>query len=162
MCSTKYVIACAGCAIILSLSLGSSATYTIPADKLDPNKVYYGTTSAFQKPGEVNYEDLVKATPEYKEVKGSKIESGTGKYWILMSQATDRTVKAISVVGEESDYDLIAAQGYLGKLEPSIPADNITDMVKKKIEKPKATASTKEKSAKPDKSSSARRVKKTN
>jgi hypothetical protein len=91
--------------------------------------VYWGGATGFEKPGEVQYDEIIKATPEYKELKKKKIERGTGKYWILMSQASDRAVKAISQVGQETEYDLIAAQGYLGSLKPPIPADDITQLV---------------------------------
>jgi hypothetical protein len=91
--------------------------------------VYWGVATGFEKPGEVQYDEIIKATPEYKELKKKKIERGTGKYWILMSQASDRAVKAISQVGQETEYDLIAAQGYLGSLKPPIPADDITQLV---------------------------------
>lgn len=134
MCSLRYAIVGVGCAALMSMSLVSSATYSIPADKLDPNKVFFGASTSFSKPGEVDYEDVVKATPEYQEVKDAKVETGTGKYWILMSQASDRAVKAISQVGQDGEYDLIAAQGYLGKLEPAIPADDITKLVVGKLD----------------------------
>lgn len=112
-----------------------ATTYTIPADKVDPQKVYFGSASSFCKPGNIDYEAVIKATPEYDEVKKKKVEVGTGKYWILLSQASDRAVRAIAEVGQETGYDLIAAQGYLGTLEPPIPADDITQLVLAKLGK---------------------------
>lgn len=109
------------------------AAYTIPADKVDVQKVYYGSASSFTKPGNVNYEAIIKATPEYKEVKKKKVEVGTGKYWILLSQASDRAVRAITEVGQETGYDLIAATGYLGSFEPPIPAEDVTGLVLAKL-----------------------------
>jgi len=105
------------------------AKYSIPADQLQPTKIYYGTSESFEKPGKVRFKDIIKATPEYHEVKRDKIERGTGRYWILLSQASDRANRAIHEVGEKTDYDLIALDGYLGHLKPAIKADDITDLV---------------------------------
>lgn len=118
-----------GLAALIVTSVALAELYSIPADQLDPQKIYWGSASGFEKPSEVQYDELVKETPEYKELKKKKIERGTGKYWILMSQASDRVVKAISQVGQETEYDLIAAQGYLGGLKPPIPAEDITKQV---------------------------------
>ncbi|MCX5770702.1 MAG: hypothetical protein NTZ09_10580 [Candidatus Hydrogenedentes bacterium] len=111
----------------------ATTTYSIPVDKIDLQKLYYGNAGGFTKPGNVDYEAIIKATPEYDEVKKKKVEVGTGKYWILLSQASDRAVRAISEVGQETGYDLVAAQGYLGSLEPPIPADDITQLVLAKL-----------------------------
>jgi hypothetical protein len=123
-----------GFMVVLAVSTAMAGTYSIPAEKLDSQKVYWGNASKFDKPAKVNYEAVVKATPEYAEIKKKKIESGTAKYWIQLSMASDHAVKLISQVGKESDYDLIAATGYLGSLEPPIPADDITDIILKKFE----------------------------
>ncbi len=118
-----------GLAALIVTSVALAEMYSIPADQLDPQKIYWGTASGFEKPSEVQYDELIKETPEYKELKKKKIERGTGKYWILMSQASDRVVKAISQVGQETEYDLIAAHGYLGGLKPPIPAEDITPLI---------------------------------
>jgi hypothetical protein len=110
-----------------------ASTYSIPVEKVDAQKVYYGTAAGFSKPGNVDYEAVIKATPEYESVKKKKIEPGTGKYWILLSQASDRAARAISIVGVESGYDLIASQGYLGSLQPPIPAEDITQLIVAKV-----------------------------
>lgn len=118
----------------LAVSTAVAGTYSIPAEDVNLQKVYWGNASKFEKPAKVDYEAVVKATPEYAEIKKKKIESGTAKYWIQLSMASDHAVKLISQVGKESDYDLIAATGYLGSLEPPIPADDITDVILKKFE----------------------------
>lgn len=108
-------------------------TYSIATDKVDNQKIYYGSADSFTKAGNVNYESIIKATPEYEEVKKKKVEVGTGKYWILLSQASDRAVRAIAEVGQENQYDLIAAHGYLNTLEPPIQSDDITKLVLEKL-----------------------------
>ncbi|MBI2434006.1 MAG: hypothetical protein HYV26_14170 [Candidatus Hydrogenedentes bacterium] len=120
--------------IVLAISSAVAGTYSIPAEKLDTQKVYWGNASNFEKAAKVDYEAVVKATPEYAQIKKKKIASGTAKYWIQLSMASDHAVRVISKVGKESDYDLIAATGYLGSLEPPIPADDITDLILKKFD----------------------------
>jgi hypothetical protein len=121
------------CAFVL-IGIGASAsTYSIPPEKQNVQKVYYGTAAGFEKAAKVDYQSVIKATPEYEKVKKDKLEPGTGKYWILLSEASDRAVKAISDVGKESGYDFIAAQAYLGSLEPSIPSEDITPLVLDKV-----------------------------
>ncbi len=121
------------------LTNAQASTYSIPPEKVDAQKVYFGAATGFDKPGNVDYEAVIKATPEYAEINKKKIEPGTGKYWILLSQASDRAVRAISEVGQETGHDFIAAQGYLGSLQPAIPAEDITplvvDRVNPKLEK---------------------------
>lgn len=110
-----------------------AATYTIAPDKVEAQKIYFGSPKGFDKPGKVDYEKVIKATPEYLEVRKKKIQVGTGKYWILLSQASDRAVRAIAEVGQETDYDLIAASGYLASLEPAISAEDVTELVLDKL-----------------------------
>ena len=124
-----YVFVCASLAISLNSAIAAGSTYAIPADKINIQKVYYGTASGFEKAGKVDYTSVIKATPEYTEIKRKRIERGTGKYWILLSQASQRAVRAISDVGHDTGYDFIAAQAYLGGLEPTIPSEDITPLV---------------------------------
>ena len=107
--------------------------YTIEPDKVDSQKIYYGSAGSFRQPGNVDYEAIIKATPEFEELRKRRIEVGTGRYWILMSQASDRAVRAIADVGQETGYDFIAASGYLGSLDPPISADDVTPLVLAKV-----------------------------
>lgn len=129
---TRRVLGSVG--ILLGVVLAAAAQpYTIPADKLDDQKVFWGSAASFEKPGEVDYTAVVKATPEYASIKKNKIKSGTAKYWILISKASDHAVRVIADVGEKSEYDLVAAKDYLGGLEPPIPATDLTKMVLEKL-----------------------------
>lgn len=118
---------------VIAVTVGSAMVLaaTIPDNQVDKTKIYWGLASGFEKAAEVDYPKVVTSTPEYQELKAKKIERGTGKYWLLMTQASERAVNAIQVVGKESEFDLIAAQGYLGKLEPAISAEDVTDQVLK-------------------------------
>jgi len=121
--------------LIAGSAMGATAAFTIPADKVDAQKVYFGAPAGFNKAAEVNYEDVVRATPEFKELKS--VERGTGKYWILLSQASDHATRVIAQLGEEMDFDLITAKDYLGKVNPAIPAVDITEkVIDKMVDKP--------------------------
>lgn len=111
----------------------SASGLSIPADKQDVQKIFYGAANEFEKPARVNYQDVVKATPEYSSIKKKKIVSGSAKYWILISKASERAQKLIKEVGEETPYDLIVADGYLESMEPEIPSEDVTELVLEKL-----------------------------
>ena len=113
-----------GC-VFGALALG----YSIQPDKVDQQKIFYGTPEKFEKPAEVDYEQVVRTTPEYQEIQKKNVERGSGRYWILLSRASEHAIRAICKVGDETEHDLIAAVGYLGSLDPPIPAEDITQMV---------------------------------
>ena len=111
------------------------AAQSIPDAQVDTSRVYYGSTSGFENPAEVDTQAALEATPEYQEIVKKKLDSGTGKYWILISDGTDRVHRAISEVGKVKDYDLIAEKGYLGKIDPPVACADITERVLEAIEK---------------------------
>ena len=104
----------------------------IPEDLIDKSEIYYGEANAFENPAGVDMGIVIRATPEYQEIKKKKIDRGTGRYWILYSQATDRANQAITEVAEESEYDLVAGLEYLSSCE--VESDDITELVVEKIE----------------------------
>ena len=126
--SRKLLTPIASATVLLAVAVSPvrADSYTIPKDQIDKQKIFYGPSEVFSKPAEVDYCEVVKATPEYAEIKKNKIERGTGKYWILVEQASERAIRAIRTYGKETEYDLIAASGYLGGLKPPIPAKNVT------------------------------------
>lgn len=113
---------------------GLAGALAIPPAALDEQQIYYGDAGSFEKAGEVDYRSIVKATPEYAEIRENKIERGTAKYWILLSNASDHAIKVISQVAQNTEYDLVANLGYLGALEPAISADDITEQVLEVLE----------------------------
>ena len=123
--------------LVLATSTPAPAeTYSIPTEKVNTQKVYWGSAASFQKPGRVDYEQIVKSTPEYSSIKKKKIQSGTAKYWILLSKASDHAVRLISEVGQETDFDLIVASGYFEEIKLEKPAEtpDITSLVLAKLE----------------------------
>lgn len=130
--------------LVASLTGAVAVAYSIPPDQLNAQKVFWGEPTKFEKPGEIDYQEIIKATPEFKELKEKKVEKGTGKYWILLSKASDRAVQAISSFGKDTEFDLIAAEGYLESLSPAIPSENVTKMVIKTMDEGKVTSAKKQ------------------
>ena len=112
-------------------------SYSIPADKVNEQKVFWGNPAKFEKPASVDYKAIVTATDEYKSIKQNKIEAGSAKYWILISQASERAVRAIAAVGKESQYDLIVAKGYLESVGLTVQPTDITNAVLERLQKGK-------------------------
>jgi len=131
--------------VLLLASTNASAAYSIAPEQIDDQQIYFGNAKSFEKPAAVDYTAIVKATPEYEEIKKKKIDSGSARYWILMSDASSHAVKAISEVGEESNHDLIVSIGYLGKITPQIPAEDVTKKVLEKLEPAKKSGKAKNK-----------------
>ena len=125
---TALALAC-----IIAMPLALVQADSIEKDQIDASQIYYGSPTSFENPAEVDVEAVIAATPEYQKIQKRKIDKGTGKYWILRGQASNRALKAISDVAEETDYDLIAEMGYLGNLEPPVACDDITELVISKV-----------------------------
>ncbi|HOS03504.1 MAG TPA: hypothetical protein PKZ01_10515 [Candidatus Hydrogenedentes bacterium] len=111
-----------------------AAQFSVPPAQVDSSKVYWGNVAGFDKPGEVRFDEIVRAAPEYLDMKKKKVEQGSGKYWLLLSQASDRAIRAISDAAQEMEYDFIAAKGYLASLQPPIEADDVTARVIEKLQ----------------------------
>ena len=124
--------------ILLLAANDAAGAYTIAPEQIDTRQIYFGNAKSFEKPASVDYTAIVKATPEYSEIKKKKIDSTSARYWLLMSSASDHACKLISQVGEESDHDLIVSIGYLGKVTPPIEAEDVTKKVLEKLEPKKA------------------------
>lgn len=133
MIKHAFVMGALAVAVLLAIP-GVVLAHTIPADKVDEQKVFWGSPASFEKPGEVNYTKIVKSTPEYGAIKKKKIKPGSAKYWIQMSAASNHAVRIISEVGEDTGYDLIVAKGYLGSVEVNVAADDLTAMVLEKLD----------------------------
>jgi len=116
-------------ALIALAPIVIAAAQAIPDDQIQKNRIFYGTPTAFENPAEVNMDEALQATPEFQEIVKKKVDHGTAKYWILVSDATDRVHRAISEVGRGTDYDLIVDQGYLEEVQPPVPCDDITAAV---------------------------------
>lgn len=130
----RRTVAVLFCGVALACA-AVAESYSIPADKLDDQKVFWGNPAKFEKPASVDYKAIVMATSEYKSIKQNKIEAGSAKYWILISQASEKAVKAIAAVGKESQYDLIVAKGYLESVGLTVQPTDATNAVLERLQK---------------------------
>lgn len=110
-----------------------AASHSISSEDTDPTKVFFGDPSSFENPAEVDLARVIMATDEYQEIEKKKIKKGTGKYWELMSKATDRAIRAVLGVGRDSNFDLICSAGYLSACDPPIEAEDATDLAISKL-----------------------------
>jgi len=108
---------------------GIAYAHCVPEKQQDPTCLYHGSLDSFENAGEVVLGEVVQATPEYKSIGKKKIKRGTGEYWILMEKASSRALRAVESFAGDSDYDLIVASGYLGSVDPAIPAEDVTKQV---------------------------------
>lgn len=127
--------------LIISLALLCSNLWaladplSLAPDKVDEQKIFWGTASKFNKPGLVKFEEIIQATPEFVGIKERKIESGTAKYWIMLSKASERAVRTIQEVAQESQFDLVAEFNYWQNTGEQIPAEDITSKVLERLAK---------------------------
>ena len=122
-----------GSVFLFVLFASAAVAASIPADQVDESQIHFGAVDAFETPGGVDFGDLIKATPEYAEVKKKKIKRGVGEYYVLMAKAGDRAKRAISSFADDSDFDLIASADYLANLDPPIEAADVTDSIIEKM-----------------------------
>lgn len=108
------------------ISIPTYAEQAISPDEIKEDQIYYGNAASFAKPAEIDMIALIRATPEFEEIKKKDIPKGTAKYWILRSNGTDRALHAIQELAEELEYDLIVNEGYLGELTTPVECDNLT------------------------------------
>ncbi len=125
------------CCIALAVT-AVAESFTIPAESVDEQKIFWGNPAKFEKPASVDYKAIIMATEEYKSIKQNKIEAGTAKYWLLISQASEKAVKVIAEVGKNSEYDLVVAKGYLESLNIKAAPVDITAAVLERLQKGKS------------------------
>ena len=133
-CEARRTVAVLLCGVALACA-AVAESYTVPADKVNEQKIFWGNPAKFEKPAFVDYKAVVMATDEYKSIKQNKIETGSAKYWILISQASERAVKAVVAVGKESQYDLIVAKGYLESVGLTVQPADVTNAVLERLQK---------------------------
>lgn len=120
---------------IVAFSIAAYADLVIPPDDIELDQIFFGNPASFSNPAEIDVEALTLATPEFQEIKRKKVKKGTGKYWILRSNAADRAHRAIKKLAEDLEYDLIANEGYLGGLPSPIECENITKQAIKLVKR---------------------------
>ncbi|MCX8064949.1 MAG: hypothetical protein N3G21_07225 [Candidatus Hydrogenedentes bacterium] len=119
--------------LLCGLSWAIAEPFSLSPEKIDEQKIYWGSATKFNKPGLVKFEEVVQSTPEFSGIKARKIEPGTAKYWIMLSKASEKAVRTIQEVAQESRFDLIAEFNYWQSLNEQIPAEDITQKVLEKL-----------------------------
>lgn len=116
-----------------SFSWAVAEPFSLTPEKIDEQKIFWGTAVKFNKPGLVKFDEIVKSTPEFSGIKERKIEPGTAKYWIMLSKASEKAVRVIQEVAQESQFDLIAEYNYWQSINEQIPAEDITQKVLERL-----------------------------
>jgi len=119
--------------LLCSFSWAIAEPFSLSPEKIDEQKIYWGTAVKFNKPGVVKFDEIVQSTPEFAGIKTRKIEPGTAKYWIMLSKASEKAVRTIQEVAQESQFDLIAEFNYWQSLNEQIPAEDITQKVLERL-----------------------------
>jgi len=131
----KHIILIICLAFLCSNLWSLAEPLSLAPDKVDEQKIFWGTASKFNKAGLVKFEEVIQATPEFAGIKERKIEAGTAKYWIMLSKASERAVRTIQEVAQESQFDLVAEFNYWQSVGDQIPAEDITSKVLERLAK---------------------------
>jgi len=126
---------------VTSLALASisfAEQFSIPEQQVDRQRIFFGKPDGFENPAEVELKEILQNTPAYRELKRSKTKKGTAKYIVLLGQATGQSIRAIVSYSKKTGYDLVAAKGYLGRLNPPIPSEDVTKQVIEMMDLPKS------------------------
>ena len=94
----------------------SEENYSLNEEIIDETSILYGTPKGFNNPAYVNMEQLLESTDEYQKIKKENIKSGTGEYWLILNDASEKVNTMISNFIEENDYDIIFKKEYATNL----------------------------------------------
>jgi hypothetical protein len=98
---------------------------SIEDEKVDFTKIYYGNRNKFVNPGGIDFYKIADFTSSGKSSK--RVETNTGRYWILRDGATREAIRAIKDYAVKHSYDLIATSEYLDSI--GINYKDITDEI---------------------------------
>lgn len=73
--------------------------------------VLYGVSDSSSRPAVVDYQKLLKQTPEWKTIKSEGVRKGTARYELLLSDADRRIRTLVEEVAEARGHDLVVGQG---------------------------------------------------
>lgn len=108
----------------------SEENYSLNEEIIDETGILYGTPKEFSNPAYVNMEHLLESTDEYQKIKKENIKSGTGEYWLILNDASEKVNTMISNFIEENDYDIIFKKEYATNLNlENIEIEDITNEI---------------------------------
>lgn len=80
---------------------------TIPSDAIDAGFIYHLGKRENIWPRGIDYGAIVRQTPQHQEY--LSVERGTGKSWILLSEATELALTSVKDYAEKYKLDFVAA-----------------------------------------------------
>lgn len=137
----KLFISICFISVFLLCSLNSNISYSdvqffkINQEQIVLDKIYIGNPEKFSNPAEANRIEIIKSTKEYKEIINEKISKGSGKYWNLLSKASELSIREIKLYSKNNNYDLICESGYLKAIDELKDQINPTDITKSIVAK---------------------------
>lgn len=79
--------------------------------RVDADAVYYGRTTGFKSPAEVDVDAVYAAIPEYRKLLEKELEPEDAEYVLLMTKASRRFKKAVRAAARALQHDLVARIG---------------------------------------------------
>lgn len=96
---------------------------------VDADAVFYGRTTGFKNPAEVDVDAVYSAIPEYQKLIEKDLEPDDAEYVLLMTKASRRFKKAVRASARALHHDLVAR---LGAVEN---ADDVPDITQEVIDR---------------------------
>lgn len=101
-----------------------------PKKSVDAADVYLGDARKWDKPAEVDADQVYAKIDEYKEIVEKGLKADDPKYEILMSKASKRFTCAVKKAAKDGGYDLVARLGSVKGVDsvPDITSDVIAKL----------------------------------
>jgi hypothetical protein len=101
-----------------------------PKKSVDAADVYFGDARKWDKPAEVDADQVYAKIDEYKEILDKGLKPDDPKYEILMSKASKRFACAVKKAAKDGGYDLVARIGAVKGVDsvPDITSDAIAKL----------------------------------
>jgi hypothetical protein len=101
-----------------------------PIRSVDAADVYVGDVKKWDKPAEVDPDQVYAKIPEYREIVDNGLKPGDARYEILLCKASRRFTCAVKKTARAGGYDLVAKIGCVKGCDsvPNITADVIANL----------------------------------
>jgi len=101
-----------------------------PKKSVDAADVYFGDAKTWDKPAEVDANQVYAKIEEYKQILDDGLKPGDAKYELLLSKASKRFSRAVKKAAKDGGYDLVARLGSVKGVDsvPNITSDVIAKL----------------------------------
>ena len=101
-----------------------------PKKSVDCADVYFGDAKTWDKPAEVDANQVYAKIDEYKEIVDGDLKPGDAKYELLLSKASKKFSCAVKKAAKDGGYDLVACLGSVKGVDsvPNITSDVIAKL----------------------------------